>query len=248
VSDPGRKGRQLRLLISAGPTREPIDPVRFLSNRSTGYMGAALAAEALTRGHHVTVVSGPADTPLPAGARVIPVEEALAMETAMRKESPRADAVIMAAAVADFRLARARRAKLPRQRGLTLALVPTPDIIGRLPRRRGQVVAGFAVESRAVLPRARRKLREKRLDLILAQRLDPSPALRPERSRGTQRADRATGAPFGRRPVEAWLLSRDGAVRRLGRCSKPKVARLLLDKVEALWYGQPTETKGLKKA
>ena len=188
-------------------------------------MGAVLAAEALARGHRVTVVSGPMEERLPSGVHVITVEDARAMEAAMRRESPHADTVIMAAAVADFRAQRPRTSKLPRRRRLTLALVPTPDIISRLPRRSGQVVAGFALESGSVLPRARQKLRAKRLDMVLAQR-----------------TDRATGAPFGRRPVEAWLLSRDGTVMRLGRCSKPKVARLLLDKVEALWYGQPKLT------
>lgn len=208
------------MLISTGPTREPIDPVRFLSNYSTGYMGAQVADRALARGHRVTVVSGPGTEPLPPGARVIPIERADEMARVLRQEAPRADVVVMAAAVCDFRLAHPRLTKLSRRGQLTLTFTATPDIIGRLPRRKGQLVVGFAVEDPPVVPRARRKLRAKRLDLLLAQQLEPR------------------GAPFGRRAVRAWLLERGAAVTALGRQTKPVVARVLLDKIEALWYGQ----------
>ena len=211
--------RRRRVLISAGPTREWLDPVRYLSNESTGYLGARLAAEALARGHRVTVVCGPVSEPLPRGARVVPVTDSRQMERAMRREARGADAVIMAAAVADFRPARPSRTKLARRGILRLRLEATPDIVARLPRRPGQVVAGFALEIGRVLPRADRKLREKRLDLIVAQ-------------------DAAAGSPFGRRTMRAWLLGRDGSVTGLGRVAKPAIARALLDKVEALWYGQ----------
>ena len=226
----------LRMLISVGPTREPIDPVRFISNYSTGYMGSQVAAEAARRGHHVTVVSGPLSEPLPRSARIVFVEEAREMEAAMRRHAKGADAVIMAAAVSDFRPARPRASKLPRRAHLTLALEATPDIIGRLRRRAHQILVGFALESGRVVPRAKRKLRAKRLDLLLAQRVN------------------GTGAPFGRRRVHAWLLERDarpgsrrrragGSVTELGRLSKPTIARVLLDKIEELWYGQRRSTK-----
>jgi phosphopantothenoylcysteine synthetase/decarboxylase len=103
---------------------------------------------------------------------------------------------------------------------LTLRLEATPDIVRRLPRRPGQAVAGFALETDAVLARAARKLREKRLDLLIAQHAGGR-------------------SPFGRRRVRAWLLERGGRVTDLGWAAKPAVARALLDKVEALWYGQP---------
>ena len=231
----------MRLLISAGPTREPIDPVRFLSNRSTGYMGSRLAVEALARGHRVTVVSGPGTEPMPMGARVVAVRDAREMEAAMRRLAGSADAVIMAAAVSDFRMSRPRAAKLRRHARLTLRLVATPDIIARLPRRRqGQLRVGFALESGAVVPAAARKLRAKRLDALVAQSIRPGSGLRPERSRRTQRVNGA-GSPFGRRPVHAWLLTRRAgppAVQPLGTLPKAQVARVLLDKVEELWYGQ----------
>ena len=212
--------RPLRIVISAGPTREPIDPVRFLSNYSTGYMGSRLAAEALIRGHRVTVVSGPSVEPLPAGARRITVETAREMEGALRGQATRADVVIMAAAVADFRPVRAASRKLPRRAQLHLTLEATPDIIARLPRRTRQVVVGFALETHDVLSNARRKLHTKRLDLLVAQRVN------------------GQGIPFGRRAIDAWLLERGGVVTRLGRVSKSRVVRVLLDKIERLWYGQ----------
>src|SRR3989338_3828596 len=144
--------RPLRIVITAGPTREPIDPVRFLSNYSTGYMGARLAAEALARGHRVTVISGPSSEPLSSGARVVAVETASDMEHALRQQAKHADVVIMAAAVSDFRPVRAASTKLPRRLRYRLALEATPDIIARLPRHTGQVVVGFALETNDVLP------------------------------------------------------------------------------------------------
>ncbi|MBI3011510.1 MAG: phosphopantothenoylcysteine decarboxylase [Candidatus Omnitrophica bacterium] len=212
--------RPLRILMSAGPTREPLDPVRFISNYSSGYMGAQLAAEALARGHRVTVVCGPIGEPLPAAARVVRVEQAEEMERALRQRAKRADVVLMAAAVSDFRPTRRATVKLQRRNRLRLELKATPDIISRLPRHPRQIVVGFALETDRVAARAKQKLQAKRLDLLLAQHANGG------------------GAPFGRRPVHAWLLSRDGTVTRLGSISKSRAASVLLDKIEALCYGQ----------
>ncbi|MDP3704006.1 MAG: phosphopantothenoylcysteine decarboxylase [Candidatus Omnitrophota bacterium] len=217
--------KPLRVVITAGPTREPIDRVRFLSNYSTGYMGAVLAAEALKRGYRAVVVHGPIVEPLPRGVRAIPVEHAAQMERALRRSARDADVVVMAAAVSDFRAARPASGKWRRHGRQTLLLRATPDIIGRLPRRPRQLVVGFAVESAHVVQRARQKLQQKRLDLVLAQQAN------------------GTGAPFGRHPVQAWLLSRGGEVAPLGTITKPQVARTLLDKIEALWYGQPERAR-----
>lgn len=210
-------------MISAGPTREPLDAVRFISNYSTGYMGALLAQEALRRGHRTTVVSGPLQELLPRGAHVVPVERASQMQQALRRLAPQADAVIMTAAVADFRLARMVKGKIARAGALRLVLESVPDILAGLPRRRGQIRAGFAVETGAVLPRAAVKLRRKALDVLLAQRVEK------------------TGAPFGRQAVRAWLLQRGGRVTDLGRVTKSRIARAVLDKVEGLCYGQTTQ-------
>ena len=158
--------------------------------------------------------------PLPPAARAIAVDDARAMNRAMRRHAARADAIVMAAAVSDFRPVRVAMQKLRRRGPVTLRLEATPDILARLPKRVGQLRVGFALETAHVLSRATRKLRAKRLDMVLAQQTEP------------------TGAPFGRTKVRAWLISRDGTVARLGRRSKAAVARALLDKVERLWYGQ----------
>jgi phosphopantothenoylcysteine decarboxylase/phosphopantothenate--cysteine ligase len=168
----------------------------------------------------VTVVSGPATEPLPAKARVIRVERAEEMARALEEAARSADVIIMAAAVSDFRPLRVAASKLTRRGRMHLAFEATPDLIARLPRRPRQVVIGFALETHGVVARANAKLRAKRLDLVLAQQAN-----------GTQ-------GPFGRHPVRAWLLSRDGGVEPLGTVSKSTVARALLDKIEALWYGQ----------
>ncbi len=210
---------QLHLLISSGSTRQPLDAVRFLSNYSTGFMGACLAREAVRRGHRVTVVSGPAAASLPVEAVVVPVERNEEMQAALRRYAPRADAVVMAAAVCDFAPRALRTGKAQRKQAWTLKLRATPDIIGTLPRRPGQVRVGFAVESRDLLARARRKLQAKRLDLIVAQPLE----------RG--------GAPFGRQAVTAVLLAAGGArPRLLKRVSKPRLARAVLDEIERRCY------------
>ena len=124
---------------------------------------------------------------------------------------------MMAAAVSDFRPVRVALGKVSRRPSLTLALRAVPDIVGRLPRRKGQVVVGFAVETGNVLARATEKLRAKRLDLLVAQRVS------------------GHGAPFGRRPIQAWVISRDGSIMRLGRTTKAAVARLVVKRAEALW-------------
>lgn len=221
--------RSLRVLITAGPTRERLDPVRFLSNYSTGYMGTVLARQALRRGHRVTLISGPGTERPPAGAQVIAVEGTQDMERALRRQSERSDVVVMAAAVSDFRPRHPATAKLPRRARLTLTLEATPDLLARLPRTSQQVVVAFALETGRVMTRAQEKLRRKRVDLLLAQQIS------------------GTGAPFGRTRVDAWLLARDGSARRLGQVSKPYVARTLLDKIEALWYGQRRSTNSPRR-
>lgn len=228
-------GRRRHIVISAGPTREPIDPVRFLSNYSTGFMGACVASEAQRRGHRVTMVSGPVTDPPPRGVRVVRVEESREMRDVLREQLPRADALIMAAAVCDFQPAAVHRAKLPRRGNFLLSLKATPDILGSLTRRRGQVIVGFALETGQALLRARAKLRAKRLDLIVGQRL-------PRRS--ARKGPIKPGSPFGRREVHAFLLDATGAVRRLGYISKPRLAHAILDEIERLWYGGILRQRG----
>ncbi len=164
----------LRLLVTAGGTREPLDAVRYVGNRSSGKMGFAIAAEAARRGGEVVLVAAPGAQPTPAGIRRIDVETALEMRDAVLLELPKADVVIKAAAVADFRAEAVSERKIKKEdlgegAGLTLELVRTPDILAEICRQKGdRVIVGFAAESHDVLASARRKLERKGWDLIVA--------------------------------------------------------------------------------
>ncbi len=162
------------ILVSAGGTREPVDAVRALTNRSSGKMGFAIAAEAAARGADVVLIAGPAALPTPAGVRRIDVETALEMRDAVQAEFANASVVIMAAAVSDFRPARASARKIRKEdlgdgEGIHLELVRNPDILAELGREKGnRIVVGFAAESHDLLESARRKLERKGCDLIVA--------------------------------------------------------------------------------
>jgi phosphopantothenoylcysteine decarboxylase/phosphopantothenate--cysteine ligase len=159
-----------KLLVTAGGTREPLDAVRFLGNRSSGKQGHALAAEAAARGARVTLVTA-ADRPTPPGTDVLRVQTAAEMEQAVLELAPHADAVLMAAAVADFRPARPASRKLAKADGPPeIVLEPTADILSALGRAKapGQVLVGFAAETTDVVAGARAKLEAKGLDVVIA--------------------------------------------------------------------------------
>ena len=167
----GAAGRRLKLLVSAGPTREALDPVRFLSNRSSGKMGYAIAGVAAAAGHEVTLVSGPTALPTPLLCRRIDVVSAAEMADAIKDELPRCDVLVMAAAVADYRPAAASAQKIKKgQGGLAVELERTEDILASVAamKRSGQKVMGFAAETQNLAQAARRKLERKRLDWIVA--------------------------------------------------------------------------------
>ncbi|HKQ57694.1 MAG TPA: bifunctional phosphopantothenoylcysteine decarboxylase/phosphopantothenate--cysteine ligase CoaBC, partial [Candidatus Eisenbacteria bacterium] len=160
----------LRVLIGAGRTEEPLDPVRVLTNRSSGRMGFALAEAARDRGAAVTVVTGATSVEPPAGITRVAVSTAAEMEKAMRAHVTRADLVLMAAAVADYRPAREASQKMKRGAGaLSVSLVPNPDILAGLAARRrpGQTMVGFALETTRGVANARAKLKAKGLDLVV---------------------------------------------------------------------------------
>ncbi|HEU5452078.1 MAG TPA: bifunctional phosphopantothenoylcysteine decarboxylase/phosphopantothenate--cysteine ligase CoaBC [Terriglobales bacterium] len=157
------------VLITAGPTREPIDPVRYLSNRSSGKMGYALAEAALRRGARVVLVSGPTALKAPAGIEVVPVETASEMHRAVLSRAGEATVIIKAAAVSDYRPKAAASQKMKKQAALSLELEPTADIAADLgARKQGQLLIGFAAETENVLENARKKLLGKSLDAIVA--------------------------------------------------------------------------------
>ena len=161
----------MHFLITAGGTREYIDPVRFISNASSGKMGYALARAALKAGHKVTLVTAPTALREPSGAKVVSVETAGEMFEAVKEYFARCDCLIMAAAVADYTPARPAKAKIKKTaKSLILRLKPTTDILkwaGRH-KKKGQIVVGFALEDKALRPRAEKKMMEKNLDMILA--------------------------------------------------------------------------------
>lgn len=160
-----------RVLVTAGPTIEAIDPVRFISNHSSGKMGYAIARAAWRRGGEVTLVTGPVSLPPPWGVRVIRVESAREMEDAVMREFPSADIVIKAAAVADYRPVERKGEKIKKTgEGMTIALEQNPDILSRLgkERRPGQVIVGFAAETSNLRENARQKLKAKGADLMVA--------------------------------------------------------------------------------
>lgn len=159
----------MHILITAGPTREYLDSVRFISNASSGLTGFLTAAAAADRGHRVTLIAGPTACDNPRGVKVIPVVSADDMYRQVLKAYPKADAVIMTAAVGDYRPATISRYKRKKGREkLILELVPTPDILAELgQRKRKQVLVGFALEDRAGKTHAMKKFRNKNLDAIL---------------------------------------------------------------------------------
>ncbi|HZO91892.1 MAG TPA: bifunctional phosphopantothenoylcysteine decarboxylase/phosphopantothenate--cysteine ligase CoaBC [Chthonomonadaceae bacterium] len=215
-----------RFLITAGATREPLDPVRFLSNRSSGKMGYAIAAEAEARGAQVTLVSGFATAPAPQGVKIVRVGSADEMLAACAARFPECDAFIAAAAVADYapqEIAPQKIKKPEEMEGeiLTLRLRRTPDILATLAaqKRPGQIVVGFAAETENLLANARKKLEAKRLDLLIANDVT------------------AKGAGFDAETNIVTLLWPDGRAESLPQLPKREVARHLLDAVRPLLSG-----------
>ena len=166
--------RQRRIIVTAGGTREPVDPVRVLTNRSSGRQGTALAQAALDAGADVTLIATPVEVPIPVGVELVPVQTAAEMADAVQAACPGSDALLMAAAVSDFRPSQPAEQKLKKEDGTpTLVLEPTPDILAAVAAQRREtgcprVVVGFAAETEHLIQNARSKLRSKGMDLIVA--------------------------------------------------------------------------------
>lgn len=207
--------RNESILITAGPTREKIDPVRFISNYSTGTFGYEIAKEAKRRGLRVTLISGPTCLKAPAGVKTIAIESAVDMFKAVMKEYAKHKYVIMAAAVSDWRVRFPSQGKIKRRgRGRTLYLVENPDILAEIGRKKDGVVAGFALETEALEKNAAEKLRKKNADIIIANRLS--------------RKKDVFGA---RAPMDVLMLDRRGEVSVFRRKTKRELAKIILDKV-----------------
>ena len=218
----GLDGRSV--LVTAGPTREPLDPVRVFTNRSTGTMGYALARAAAARGADVTLVSGPTTLSPPDGVDVVSVQTAAEMNEAVQARRADADLVFMAAAVADYAPAETSSTKRKKDdEDLVLHLRRTPDILKALGahRRPGQVLVGFALETNDGLENARRKLEDKNLDWIVLN--NPT----------------EEGAGFGPATNRVTILSREGTSEELPLMPKSEVAETLLDRVLASAPDEP---------
>ncbi len=206
------------VVVTAGPTREPIDPVRVVTNRSSGKMGYRLAEAAWERGADVVLVSGPVTLAAPVGVRLRSVETTEDLEKAVAEELPQADVLIMAAAPADYRPSSPSDAKHPRTDGaLAIPMEPTADILRATiaVRKRGSVIVGFALETGDAIHKARTKLEGKALDLIVV-----NDALEP-------------GAGFDVDTNRVAILDREGNARVVPLASKREVADTILDAVEA---------------
>lgn len=202
----------MRLLVTAGPTREPIDPVRYLSNRSSGKMGYAIADAAIDAGHAVTLISGPVNLDPPRGAELVSVSTSAEMFDVVHERVRDCDVLVMCAAVADYKPAKTSKHKIKkRDANLSLDLIPTRDILASLPKQdRQYVVVGFAAETENVEANARQKLEQKNCDIVVAN--------------DVSRADSGMESDHN----EVTILLRDGEIRKISRAPKKIVARELI--------------------
>ncbi|MFH1594703.1 MAG: phosphopantothenoylcysteine decarboxylase [Candidatus Omnitrophota bacterium] len=213
-------GKALKILITAGPTVEKIDPVRFMSNRSTGYMGYELASEARRRGCPVTLISGPTCMKPPKAVRFLRIESARELYTMVHKELSKADVLIMTSAVCDFKPTHILRNKIKKANLFILKLRKNKDILASLSKREreNKFIAGFALETKNLLGNAQKKLEEKSLDLIVCNKADKR------------------NMPFGTGLKTVYLLDKCGRKKKLEKKNKVQIARAILDTIEELCY------------
>ncbi len=199
----------MRFLVTAGPTREPIDPVRYLTNRSSGKMGYAIAEAAIEAGHHVILVSGPTNLSSPSAAEFISVSTGDEMFDALRSQAQNCDVLVMSAAVADYKPANVSSQKIKkRDSNFSLELTPTRDILAVIANQdRSFIAVGFAAETENIEANALKKLREKNCDLMIAN--DARIAIDSDEN-------------------EVTVLFRDGGIQKISRAPKKIIARELV--------------------
>jgi phosphopantothenoylcysteine decarboxylase / phosphopantothenate---cysteine ligase len=219
----------LSILITSGPTREPIDPVRYISNNSSGKMGFALADASLQRGAHVTVISGPVSVMKPPGIKTIDVETAEEMYSVVLEQYKQHDVVIMAAAVSDYRCAKVSDKKIKKaNESLLLELIRNPDIAGELGKiKEGKIHIGFCAETNDLVKNAKAKISSKNFDMIVANDV------------------MLEGAGFGVDTNIVKLIKQDGSIIDLPLMSKVEVAHKILDEIVKMVKYQ--ETKRIKE-
>ena len=213
------KSKPNRALVTAGPTRERIDPVRFISNFSTGRMGYEIARAAKKKGYKVTLVSGPTNLVPPKGVDFVPVEDARQMSKEVSSRLKKTDCLFMTSAVSDWRPALRHTMKIKRAGKVkSLRLVKNPDILYNAGRQKGErVLVGFALESQDLEKSARKKLKKKKLDIIAANKISKS------------------GVPFGNGLTDVLVVTRTNKNKWLKRVTKKTVANYLINTAEGLW-------------
>jgi phosphopantothenoylcysteine decarboxylase/phosphopantothenate--cysteine ligase len=201
----------VRFVVTAGPTREAIDPVRFISNRSSGKMGYAIAEAALAKKHEVTLISGPAGIAPPRGAKNVSIITSDELHDAVHRAIRECDVLVMCAAVADYKPAAISARKMKKRKtAFALKLIPTRDILVSLPKRRRYLVVGFAAETHDLTQNAQKKLRAKNCDAIVANDVSGS----------------ETGMESDENEVT--IFFRNGESQKISRTSKKIIARELV--------------------
>jgi phosphopantothenoylcysteine decarboxylase/phosphopantothenate--cysteine ligase len=207
------------ILVTAGPTRERIDSVRYISNFSTGNMGYELAKVSIEKGYKVTLISGPTALGKPGGARFISVEDTSQMEKAVRDNIENADCLFMASAVCDWRPIKRRSGKIKKagKDRMTIDMVPNPDILRSVGRKKkGKLIAGFALEADSAVEKAKAKLKDKHLDLVVANSVKGR-------------------TPFGAGNTDVTIMDKRGRTEKIVNASKKKVAARILRSAEKIW-------------
>lgn len=205
-----------KLLVTAGPTVEPLDPIRFISNYSTGEMGYKIAAEGVRRGFQVCLVSGPVNIDPPSGVEVVKIKTAKEMRDEVMEKVDGIDCIVMAAAVCDFRPEREEKNKIKKQKELTLKLEKNPDILLEVGEREGLVKIGFALETEDPEKYGEEKLKNKDLDLIIIN----------EKNREED--------PFGKGKKKYIILDKAGNKRDFNDIDKENMAVIIIDEAEKL--------------
>lgn len=223
------KRENIKIVITAGPTREPIDPVRFVSNYSTGVLGYTIAEEAKKRGHKVILISGPTCLKYPAGVKMFEIETAFQMQRVLWSEFKTADCLIMNAAVCDYRPFKFSTKKLKKgKKALNIKLVENPDILKNLASasmKEKKLVVGFSLETEDVEKNAVLKLNKKKLDLIVASKVN------------------SRHIPFGYSKISPYIIDKYGRCEKISNITKQELARKLLDRIETLWYTTSTNRR-----